>query len=76
MDHAAKTEILDSLAKSLEVPDSAYELAVNRYRELGEWLHDKSRARCAEYEPVTSSTLILCANFVTVLASQRSRKRN
>jgi hypothetical protein len=51
MNNEMKTKIIDILAKSLDIPDSAYEAAANRYRDLGEWLHDKSKAKSAQYNP-------------------------
>ncbi len=38
-------QIITALAESLDVPDSAYELASNRYQDLGNWLcSDKSKS--------------------------------
>jgi hypothetical protein len=47
----SRTQLVDALVRSLEVPDSAYELAEKRYRDLGEWLHDRSQAQCAAHAP-------------------------
>ena len=42
---------LDALADSLEIPDSAYETASARYKDLGNWLQDDSRASSAKHQP-------------------------
>ena len=45
-----KQKIINELVKSLDVPDSAYEAAERRYKDLGEWLQkspsSKSRTFC------------------------------
>jgi hypothetical protein len=51
MSSEMKAKIIDFLADSLDIPDSAYEAAADRYRDLGEWLHDKSKAKSAQYNP-------------------------
>lgn len=47
----AASKIASDIAEGLEVPESAYEAAKTRYADLGEWLHDKSKAKCAHYSP-------------------------
>lgn len=44
-------KVIEALVNDLEVPESSYELAQRRYEDLGEWLHDKIRARSAVYLP-------------------------
>jgi len=43
--------VVSFLAESLELPDSSYEAATKRYRDLGDWLHDKSKSQCAQFAP-------------------------
>lgn len=45
---------VEEVLQSIEVPRSSYEAAVSRYQDLGEWLHDPSRAKCAEFDPEVS----------------------
>lgn len=45
------SKIVSLIAEGLEVPDSAYEAAKARYEDLGQWLHDKSKATCAHHSP-------------------------
>ena len=45
----SKTTI-DVLAETLDIPDSAYEAATNRYKNLGKWLHE-SKAEVSKYDP-------------------------
>ncbi len=45
---------VELLVESLEVPQSSYEAAENRYRDLGQWLHDKTNAKCAQFDPKVS----------------------
>lgn len=51
MNDTIKGNIINALAESLDIPDSAYEAAVNRYHDLGEWLMDESKAKTAQYSP-------------------------
>jgi hypothetical protein len=51
MGNEIKTKIIDFLAESLDIPDSAYEAAADRYRDLGNWLHDTSKSKSAQYDP-------------------------
>lgn len=44
------TNIIEELAKCLEIPDSAYELAEARYKDLGEWFSRKD-THCCQYAP-------------------------
>lgn len=43
--------IIKEIADKLDVPDSAYEAAEKRYTDLGNWLHDRSKASCASFSP-------------------------
>jgi hypothetical protein len=45
---------LELLVRELEVPRSSYETAVERYKDLGAWLHDSEKAGCAVYGPDVS----------------------
>lgn len=47
----AKETIATLLVESLDIPDSAYEAARNRYQDLGNWLSDRSKAKSAQYKP-------------------------
>lgn len=49
-----KRNIINELAKTLDIPDSAYEAAANQYHDLGEWLMDESKAKSAQYAPDVS----------------------
>jgi hypothetical protein len=42
--------LLDHVIELLEIPDSAYEKAEDRYRDIGEWLGRKESI-CSDYEP-------------------------
>lgn len=46
-----RSQVLDALANSLGLPHSAYESAAERYRDLGEWLNDGSKAKSARHDP-------------------------
>lgn len=46
--------IIAEITKLLDVPDSAYEAAERRYKDLGEWLHDHNKANCASFRPHVS----------------------
>lgn len=51
MINSTRSLVLKEIAKELDVPDSAYEAAERRYRDLGNWLHDHSKAACASFNP-------------------------
>ncbi|GKX50318.1 nucleotidyltransferase domain-containing protein [Budvicia aquatica] len=42
--------VLKSILEKIELPDSAYEKAEKRYKDIGEWLH-RPDSTCAEYDP-------------------------
>jgi hypothetical protein len=54
MNDSIKGNIINALAESLDIQDLAYEAAVNRYHDLGEWLMDESKAKSAQYDPDVS----------------------
>ena len=51
MNDEFKGKVLTNLAESIDIPDSAYEAARNRYHDLGRWLSDQSKAKSAQYKP-------------------------
>lgn len=42
--------ILEGIASSVELPDSAYQKAEKRYQDLGEWF-ERDESLCSEFEP-------------------------
>lgn len=50
MSNPAKKRIIDELLASVEIPDSAYEKAQDRYKDLGEWF-EREESRCSGFEP-------------------------
>lgn len=47
---AVRSSIIDEIARSIDIPDSAYEKAEKRYKDLGEWFGRKE-ARCQKFDP-------------------------
>jgi hypothetical protein len=45
--------ILENILSAIELPDSAYERAEGRYKDLGEWLH-REESTCSRFEPKIS----------------------
>lgn len=43
--------MLDDIIESLDVPISAYEAAEKRYMDIGDWLNDAMKAKCASFSP-------------------------
>lgn len=43
-------KLLKDLVESLELPDSAYETAVRRYEDIGQWL-SRTGSTCAQHDP-------------------------
>lgn len=43
--------VIEDIITALDIPDSAYEAAERRYRDLGQWLHDEGKARSARFDP-------------------------
>lgn len=50
MDDLARKLILGELSGAIDIPDSAYEKAEARYKDLGEWFGHEG-ARCCSYSP-------------------------
>lgn len=46
---------IEDIVQALDVPETAYEAAKRRYKDLGEWLHDAGKARCASFCPHVSA---------------------
>ena len=42
---------INALVESLDVPDSSYDIAAKRYRDLGEWLCDDLKSEASKYIP-------------------------
>lgn len=49
-----QNRIVRKILEEIELPDSAYETAEKRYRDLGAWLH-REGSNCAEYQPQVSA---------------------
>src|SRR5437660_8033190 len=45
-----RSSIIEEIAGSIDIPDSAYEKAEKRYKDLGEWFGRKE-ARCQKFDP-------------------------
>ena len=54
MSDEISNKALEKLVESLEVPQSSYETAEKRYRDLGLWLHDQTKAKSASFDPEVS----------------------
>ena len=50
MTDTTKNRIIKKIAESIDIPDSAYDKAEARYKDLGEWFGRKE-ARCRDYDP-------------------------
>jgi hypothetical protein len=50
MSSAIASRILKELVESIDIPDSAYDKADRRYRDLGEWF-SRSNSSCARFAP-------------------------
>src|SRR6202000_3140403 len=50
MSDSIKSGIINEIAGSIDIPDSAYEKAEARYKDLGEWFGRKE-ARCQRFNP-------------------------
>lgn len=46
---------IEAIAEELDVPDSAYETARERYEDLGKWLSEPNKTESAQYAPQVSS---------------------
>jgi len=51
MKNIIKNRIIEEIARSIDIPDSAYEKAHARYKDLGEWFGRKE-ARCHTFAPL------------------------
>lgn len=51
MGNEISNKAAEVLAESLDVSDSSYEAAARRYHDLGKWLHDKTKSKCAQFNP-------------------------
>jgi hypothetical protein len=49
-EHLIGNQVLEYIADLLDIPPSHYELAIKRYKSLGEWLH-RPESCVAEYDP-------------------------
>ena len=47
-------EVLKGILEKIELPESAYEKAEKRYKDIGEWLH-REDSSCLEYDPLVFS---------------------
>ena len=43
-------EVLKGILEKIELPNSAYERAEKRYKDIGDWLH-RPESSCVEYDP-------------------------
>jgi len=50
MDNITRNRIIEAIARSIDIPDSAYEKAEARYKDLGEWF-SRQDARCYTFAP-------------------------
>ncbi len=54
MNTETKKQLIQAIAGSLDVPDSAYEDAANRYADIQNWLSDSKKSTVADYSPAIS----------------------
>jgi len=50
MDNQQTNRLLETMVQMLELPDSAYEKAISRYEDLGEWLC-REESTCSAFDP-------------------------
>jgi hypothetical protein len=50
MNTVTNNPVIDEVARTIDIPDSAYELAKKRYEDLGDWFH-RAASACAQYAP-------------------------
>lgn len=50
METITKKSFLDEIAEKLELPDSAYEKAEERYKDIGDWLK-RENSKCKDFSP-------------------------
>ena len=53
MPERSSKNILEKILEAIELPESAYEKAEGRYKDIGEWLH-RDESSCAQFEPKIS----------------------
>jgi hypothetical protein len=56
-------QMLDELSATIEIPDSAYETAEGRYRDLGQWF-GRPEAACSRFQPCVSVQGSFCLGTV------------
>lgn len=50
MSHNKSNDVLNTILEKIELPDSAYEKAEKRYKDLGDWLH-RPESTCGNFDP-------------------------
>lgn len=50
MSNAKSNDVLNTILEKIELPDSAYEKAEKRYKDLGDWLH-RPESTCGNFNP-------------------------
>lgn len=43
--------MLGEIGSSIDIPDSSYETAYTRYKDLGKWLSENPKSKCARFKP-------------------------
>jgi hypothetical protein len=50
MSNTKSNDVLNTILEKIELPDSAYEKAEKRYKDLGDWLH-RPESTCVNFDP-------------------------
>lgn len=50
MSNSKSNDVLNTILEKIELPDSAYEKAEKRYKDLGDWLH-RPESACVNFDP-------------------------
>lgn len=50
MSNTKSNDVLNTILEKIELPESAYEKAEKRYKDLGDWLH-RPESRCVNFDP-------------------------
>jgi len=50
MSNKTNRETIEQIAATIEIPETAYEKAENRYKDLGEWF-GRPQAKCSKFDP-------------------------
>jgi hypothetical protein len=50
MSNTKNNDVLNTILEKIELPDSAYEKAEKRYKDLGDWLH-RPESTCGNFDP-------------------------